>query len=140
MRRTLWVAVGMLAVSSLVFGGGNGAVKTPVWDGGNEVGWAILNTDCEGILIVNVHLGDGLADEEFTVRLNGDVIGSLQTNRKGKGNFYTELDLPDDVGESVDVRVALIATIPGDIPAVVRYRTDLVTVPVKQPCDGELPD
>jgi hypothetical protein len=140
MRKALLISAAVLAVSSFVLAGGNGAVKTPVWDGGSEVGWAILNTDCEGFLVVNVHLDDGLADEEFTVRLNGEVIGSLETNRKGKGNFYAELALPEDVGETIDARVTLVATIPGDRPAVVRYRTDRVSVPVKGPCDEEMPE
>jgi len=143
MRRALWVVVAVLAVSPFVFGGRNGATKTPVMDGETQVGWAILNTDCEGFLVVNVHLDDGLAEEAFTVRVNGGIVGSLETNRKGKGNFYTEIDLPDDVGEVIDVRVTLVAIIPGgpdDPTAVVRYRTDLVSVPVKGPCEEETPE
>ena len=141
MRRSLFAVGISLAMSSLAIAGGNGAVKTPVLDAGNEVGWAILNTDCEGFLVVNVHLNDGLADEEFTVRVNGEVVGTLSTNGQGKGNFYAEIPLPEDVGETITVRVTLVATIPGDggLPAVVRYRTDRVTVPVKEPCEEPLP-
>ena len=125
-----------LAVS-LAFGASQGAVKTPLWEGENQVGWVVLNTDCDGHLIVVVHLDQGRGDEDFaTVAvICGTVspaLGTLTTNGQGKGNLHSKVDLPPDAEGSTSARVHLTPESAGR-PL---YTTDVVEVPVKTPRDG----
>ena len=154
MRRRVAIAVALLAMAAFmvtpVFAK-MGAVKTDLnertgeesWNDagmGPTVGWVIFNTTCdmeecdvlEGTwLIVNIHVHDGMpeATYEVYVKIDGSVnlLGFLYTNKKGKGNYHSILELIDK-WEEVDVQAVVK---PGDTPGVVGYATATEPVPVK---------
>jgi hypothetical protein len=108
---------------------------------GDTAGWAIFNTNCdieeavdlEGTwLIANIHLHDGMPKTEYDVyvKIDGSVnlVGQLKTNKRGKGNFHTMLDVTNVVAESVEVQAVVK---PISATAIVGYATDTVPVPMK---------
>ena len=93
--KKMLIAMSLTALAaSLAFGGSQGAVKTPLWEGENQVGWVVLNTDCDGHLIVVVHLDQGRVDEDYTAfamicHYVLTRVGMLTTNGQGKGNLHS---------------------------------------------------
>ena len=155
MRRSVTIAVALLAVAAFMVTPGfakMGSVKTELNErmsgdlaydagSGDTVGWAIFNTTCEleecdlleGIwLIANIHLHDGMPEETYDVyvKIDGAVhlVGQLYTNKKGKGNFHSMLDLGDTMNEEVDVQAVVK---PAGTQAIVGYATATEPVPVK---------
>ncbi len=151
---TIYTIVGLImAVTILASGSNLGSVKTALRERldtadrfgiGPEVGWTIANVDAEGLLIVNIHMANGMPDMTFTVWIviNNEWIvrdlGELTTNRKGRGNAYFELQLskypPDGTtAEMVDVRVVVDNWYPGDRPwPYIGYATSENEVPLKK--------
>jgi hypothetical protein len=129
-----------------------GAVKTDLrertgpndqYGSGPEAGWAIANTNADGLLIVNAHLDSGEPYMEFTVWvvvndtwLKVD-LGTLTTNKQGKGNSHLELTLSDYLPEgysedTVSVRVVVDNWYPGSTPLpYIGYATSEVNVALK---------
>lgn len=142
--------LGILAGPALAQGAGLGAVKLELhertgvegWDDeglGDLVGWAIANTNADGELIVQTHLDDGLADQTFDVfiKVNGnwlwpDVV-QLTTNRQGKGNAHTNLNIaayppPTD---PINVQV-IVRKVGADLTLKAGYATATALVPLKK--------
>ena len=158
MRRFLVCAV----VTALVFGcfasvaqagKGRGAVKTELrertdpgdtYGSGPVAGWVVLNTNAKGILIVRAKLADNMPDTDFTIWVVVDGLwleadlGTLSTNRRGKGLGRLKLDLADylpaDYAEdNVQVRVVVDNWYPGvPTPPYVGYATSEEDVPLKK--------
>ena len=152
MRRFLVCAV----VTALVFGcfasvaqagKGRGAVKTDLIErtaDGDVAGWVVLNTNAKGILIVRAKLADNMPDTDFTIWVVVDGLwleadlGTLSTNRRGKGLGRLKLDLADylpaDYAEdNVQVRVVVDNWYPGvPTPPYVGYATSEEDVPLKK--------
>jgi len=158
MKRTRFVVFCALLTISLLgysFAKGpkaKGAVKTDLrertgpndrYGSGPEAGWAIANTNADGLLIVNAHLDSGEPDMEFTVWVvvNGTWLevdlGTLNTNKQGKGNSHLELTLSDYLPEgysedTVSVRVVVDNWYPGSTPEpYIGYATSEVNVALK---------
>lgn len=129
-RRDFLRATGVAAVALVMSGpltegsdDSQGAVKASLYPSGIEenadgqAGWAILNTNAQDELIVQIHLGQGLADTTYTVELsiNGDVpqdVGALSTNEEGKGNAHVVLPVgpyTEDSDTDIEVQVFLEA-------------------------------
>ena len=113
---------------------------------GGTIGWTIFNTTCdieEGVdlegtwLIANIHVHDGMPKTEYDVyvKIDGSVnlVGQLKTNKRGKGNFHTMLDVSEIMAESVDVQAVVK---PINATTIVGYATDTVPVPRKD-CDTD---
>jgi hypothetical protein len=155
MRRRVVFAVAFLAMVAFMVTPGfakMGAVKTVLNErmggdppndvgSGETAGWAIFNTTCdleecvvlEGIwLVVNIHLEDGMPEAEYDVyvKIDGTVnlVGQLYTNKKGKGNFHSMMELSDAMNEEVDVQAVVK---PEGTKAIVGYATATEPVPVK---------
>lgn len=125
---------------------GEGAVKSDLCErqlgdphdqvgSGPKVGWAIANTNANGQLIVQVHLGNGLPSQTFDVwvKVNGDHSGGpdvqLSTDSQGEGNAHVMVSLADYPPSTniVDVQVVVKQTL-----AIVGYATATEPVPLKQ--------
>lgn len=152
MKRWMMLAGLMVAMAGMVVvatagEGSMGAVKTDLrtrtdpgdtYGSGPVAGFAILNTNADGNLIVNARLKSGQADTMFYLWVvidgsNQGVVASLMTNRKGKGGACVELPLPDPMAETVDVRVVVDNWSPGNMPLpYVGYATSEETLPVKK--------
>jgi len=145
------VVLGCFAVVAYA-GQGRGAVKTDLrertdtgdtYGSGPVAGWVILNTNARGILIVTAKLADNMPDTDFTVWVvvNGTWmsadLGTLSTNRRGKGVGHLKLDLADylpaDYAEdTVPVRVVVDNWYPGNMPLpYIGYATYEEDVPLK---------
>jgi len=81
---------------------------------GRVVGWAIANTTGAGALIVQIHLDSATPDAVFDVyvKVNQDSgwvgrIGTIETNRRGKGNGHVVLDVSEEPGDAVLVQVVV---------------------------------
>ena len=107
-----------------------------------KVGKVKLNTNAEGILIVNVLLKDGTPDTDFnvTVTINGVAAdgGGLSTNRKGKGNAHAEIELDASVYEG-DPETVIVSVLvePDSDPTAGTYATNTVNVPLKPLADED---
>lgn len=97
---------------------------------GGEVGWAIINTTADGRLIVQIHLDKGAASEVFDVyvRINGtaEEVGTLSTNRQGKGNSSFTLDITGET--ALDVQIVVKVGVDLGTPG---YASDTESVPLK---------
>lgn len=107
---------------------------------GPEIGWAIVNTNDDGELIVQVHLDEGAPGKLFGVyiKVNGEAHWptpdvQLTTNSKGKGNAHVILNLTDEykpyTGETINVQVVALL-LPEN--SFVGYATDTEPVPLKK--------
>ena len=125
-----------------------GAVKLPLFERepgydpdepgtGDQVGWAIANTNADGKLIVETHLDNGATSMTFFVfvKINGTWlqadVGQLTTNRQGKGNAHAELniaDYPSSTG-TIDVQVVVRVGPPTYLPG---YASAHTLVPLKK--------
>ena len=104
---------------------------------GPESGWAVVNTNADGMINIEVHMDNAEAEASFNVipKINGDWVsggvGQLTTNIKGKGNFHVQLDLSDypaSTGTTVDVQIVVK---PVGTSAVVGHASAIVAVPLK---------
>lgn len=114
---------------------------------GDTIGWTVFNTTCdieeqpvdlEGTwLIANIHVHDGMPMTQYDVyvKIDGTVnlVGQLKTNKRGKGNLHTMLDVSNVIVESVDVQAVVK---PINATTIVGYATDTVPVPRKD-CDTD---
>ncbi len=118
-RRDFLRATGAAAVALIVSGpptkglaDSQGAVKAML---DPDDGWAILNTNAQNDLIVQIHLAQGKPDTAYAVDLciNGgerENVGSLTTNGEGNGNAHIVVPLdPADSDTAVGVQVILDA-------------------------------
>jgi len=130
-RRDFLRATGAAAVALIVAGppahgqdGSQGAVKAvlnPTENPDSQPGWAILNTNAQDELIVQIHLAFALPDTTYaiTLKIDGEekVVGSLTTNGQGNGN--THIVVPLELADSetaVDVKVILDAPVALEAP------------------------
>jgi len=100
---------------------------------GDAAGFVVLNTNDEGVLIVNVKVKRGAADAAFDVTVTIDgiptIAGQLATNKKGKGAAHFKLDVSGAYpGESIEVQVAVL---PAEAGETLGYTTAAQTVPLK---------
>ena len=137
---TLCLALSLLVcfVASPVLAA-NGAVKVPLKNPhGGEKGWAIVNTNANGMLNVQVHLQDIIrTDGSFKVRvrffdIHSNVIteGILTTNVQGNGNLHGKIRIPRRLLNHDYITVG-VAVGPPPPPTNWRFRTGLFSVPVK---------
>ncbi len=134
-------------------GSGMGAVKTGLYErvggeapgapgapgNGDWVGFVVANTDCEGMLWVNVVV-KGLAEGTYDVYVktagpySGAILGQIKVNAKGKGQLQVskEVGLAEEKGETIPVQV-VVKTGAGD--AIVGAATATEDVPLKHPCE-----
>lgn len=103
---------------------------------GDEVGWAIANTNDNGQLIVEVHLDDGKPGTTFDVyvKINKDCSypdpdDQLTTNRKGKGNTHLKLNIADYTVLNVQIVLLFDGGKTSGYPG---YATDFGEVPLKK--------
>ena len=103
---------------------------------GEEVGWAIANTNDDDQLIVEVHLDDGEPNKTFDVyvKINGkdswpNPDDQLTTNRKGKGNTHLELNIANYTVLNVQIVLLFDGGKTSGYPG---YATDTEEVPLKK--------
>ena len=155
MKKVL-VSMLVLAVTTGVAFAGNGdgigAVKTGLYarqegddpnaaGSGPWVGFAILNTTCEGMLNVNVvvkDLPEGMYDVYVKVNGAADLVGQVNTNTQGKGasqfELYEDIGVGNAVekGDSIPVQVVVKET---GLTTIVGAATATVDVPLKFECE-----
>jgi hypothetical protein len=124
-----------------------GAVKLPINErisgdpadqigSGPESGWAVVNTNANGMINIEVHMDNAEAEESFNVipKINDDWVtggvGQLTTNIKGKGNFHVQLDLSDYPPSTNTVDVQIVVK-PVGTSAVVGYASAITEIPLK---------
>lgn len=111
----------------------SGAVKSDLLNRAREtVGFVILNTNCEGELIVNVALKDGEANKTYGVdvkinRTDRVFLNRISTNRQSNGNLHGMIPIPMRLlqDDYIFVRLFLFDAA-GD-----QIGTELITVPLK---------
>ena len=124
-----------------------GAVKLPLFEReqgydsndpgtGDQAGWAIANTNADGMLIVETHLDSGAPSTAFFVfvKINGTWlqadVGQLTTNRKGKGNAHAELNMADYPSSTGTIDVQVVVRVgPPYLPG---YASAHTSVPLKK--------
>ncbi|MBA7635470.1 hypothetical protein ES703_43074 [subsurface metagenome] len=157
MTKFLMVAIAAVVVGSLLAspvlakppsGASMGAVKLALHErmpgdlyfeegSGSRVGWAIVNTNADGELIVQTHLDNGEENQTFDVyvRINDEWhpadVGSLTTNRQGKGNAHAELNLADYPPSTEPISVQVVVK-PTGATAIIGYATATESVPLKK--------
>jgi len=122
-----------------------GAVKVALSEiqGGGKVGFVVLNTTPNGMLVVNIQVKDGEPDTPFDVTATVDglaeLAGSLTTNAKGKGHLNCKVALDESAyqDDSIDVEIVLTPTIEAYTSG---YTTGTVTVRLKPLRGDDTPD
>jgi len=112
-RHTLFAAlVAMVLVTSITLGAGKGAVKSPLevsplpWTPNQGDGWVIANINANDVLIVTMHIEDGLpgADQDILVQtpFGGTPIILQFVTLNAAGNATGQIKVPLTIPDGVD--------------------------------------
>ncbi|MBN1256080.1 MAG: hypothetical protein JXA52_00080 [Planctomycetes bacterium] len=129
------IAVLVLAVATTAIADKMGAIKADIYVTESPetiVGWAILNTNADGMLVVTVHVDDAEPDEVLPVYVKIEgvgllMVGEITINKQGKGTCNGKVELPEGL-ESLIVRAQIKNLTP---PPINKYKSDPVEVPLK---------
>lgn len=145
------ILVGSASIS-LARGPSMGAVKTGLYErqdgddptgpgSGKLVGFAVVNTNCEGVLAANVvvnGLSEGTHDVYLKVNGRGHLVGTITVSKKerGQARVMWNVGIADEKGDMITVQVVVKQGAGG---AVVGAATATVDLALKCPCD-EIPE
>lgn len=145
------ILVGFAGIS-LARGPSMGAVRTGLYErqddddptgpgSGKCVGFAVVNTNCEGVLSANVvvkGLSEGTYDVYLKVDGSGLKVGTITVSKTGRGQarVMQDVGLAEAKGDMITVQVVVKQGAGG---AIVGAATATVDVALKFPCD-EMPE
>ena len=155
MSKLIVMSMVVVMTAGLAICGGQGrmgAVKTGLYErqagddptgagSGDWVGFAVVNTDCEGMLSANVvvkGLPEGTYDVYLKVDGSGHKVGTIAIGENGHGQAKVmwEVGTAVEKGETVSVQVVVKQGAGG---AIVGSATATVDVALKLACD-EMPE